>query len=303
MDNEEPYTSYLNPIHPADITVLLSWNTHTKYTQQQENETVDGILNSLKKLSAFMVLIVVLAVFTIALFQVFIAEPTNLPLLLKRLGNITIIFCFSAIAIYFLARTKKLLMPHIGIRAATIIQFLLLGLALLVVAFSILANFNVSLTTLITSAGIISITVGLIISTFVGGILSGALVFTTYQFHEGEDVMVNNVPGKVVEMSALVMRIRTDVGQITIPNSAIASGGVIVTAVRKPEATQETRLIYKVGDRVITSFKFEEGVVKEVTAFHTVVLLDSGREIMFLNNSVLSGAVAIAKVKEKNEGN
>jgi small-conductance mechanosensitive channel len=268
------------------------------YLRANEEKRLEGILNSLKKLAAFLILIVVLAVFTIAVFQFFIAEPTNLPLLLQRLGNITIIFCFSAVAIYFLTRTKKLLMPHIGIRAATIIQFLLMGLALLVVAFSLLANFNVSLTALITGAGIISITVGLIISTFVGGILSGALVFTTYQFKEGEDVMVNNVPGKVVEMSALVMRIRTDVGQITIPNSAIASGGVIVTAVRKPEAKQETRLIYKVGDRVITSFKFEEGVVKEVTAFHTVVLLDSGREIMFLNNSVLSGSVAIAKVAQ-----
>ncbi|MCW3999875.1 MAG: mechanosensitive ion channel family protein [Candidatus Bathyarchaeota archaeon] len=257
-----------------------------------------SILNSLKKLAVFLFLTVVLAGITIAVFEFFIAGPTNLPMLLERLGTITIIFFFSAIALYFLSKTKRLLTPHIGIRAATIMQFLLIGLAILIIAFSILASFNVSLTTLITSAGIITITVGLIISTFVGGILSGALVFTNYQFQEGEDVLINNVPGKVIEMSALVMRIRTDVGQITIPNSAIASGGVIVTSVRKPEATQETRLIYKVGDRVITSFKLEEGIVKEVTAFHTVVLLDSGREITFLNNSVLSGAVAIAKITQ-----
>ena len=96
-----------------------------------------------------------------------------------------------------------------------------------------------------TSAGIITVTVGLIISTFVGGILSGALVFTTHQLKIGEDVMVNNVPGRVIDMTALVMRIRTDVGQITIPNSAVASGGVIITSVRKPEPAFESRLPYR----------------------------------------------------------
>ena len=164
--------------------------------------------------------------------------------------------------------------------------------------FSVLDIFGVSLSTLLTSAGIISVTVGLIISTFVGGLLSGALVFTTYQFKVGEDVMVNNIPGRVTDMTAFVMRIRTDVGQISIPNSAIASGGVIITAMRKPELTQESRLHYTVGDRVITSYRNEEGTIKELTAFHTTVLLDSGREITFLNNSVLSGAVAVAKVTQ-----
>ena len=179
---------------------------------------------------------------------------------------------------------------------ATIIQFLSFGLTVLVVLFIVLGIFNVPFTTLLTSAGIISVTVGLVISTFVGGILSGALVFTTYQFKIGEDVMVNNVPGKVVDMTALVMRIRTDVGQITIPNSAVASGGVIITSVRKPEPEFENRLHYGVGDRVITSYMNEQGTVKELTGFHTTVLLDSGKEIVFLNNSVLSGTVAIAKI-------
>ena len=171
-----------------------------------------------------------------------------------------------------------------------------MGIAILVMTFIILGFFDVSLTALLASAGIITITVGLIISTFVGGILSGALVFTTHQLKVGEEVMVNNVPGKVIDMSALVMRIRTDVGQITIPNSAVASGGVIITSVRKPEAFFESRLPYLVGDRVVTSYKNEEGTVKELTGFHTTVLLDSGREIMFLNNSVLSGAVPISKI-------
>jgi hypothetical protein len=42
----------------------------------------------------------------------------------------------------------------------------------------------------------------------------------------------------------------------------------------------------------------EEGVVRELTPLHTVIVLDSGRELTFLNNSVLSGAVAIAKIAQ-----
>jgi small-conductance mechanosensitive channel len=188
--------------------------------------------------------------------------------------------------------------PKIGIQAATILQFAMLALAVLVIIFSVLNTLGVSPTTLLTSAGIISITAGLVISTFVGSLLSGALVFTTYQFKVGDDVMVNNIPGRVTDMTALVMRIRTDVGQISIPNSAIASGGVIITAIHKFEGKQESRIPYTKGDKVITSFMNEQGTIKELTALHTTVLLDSGKEITFLNNSVLSGAVAIAKITQ-----
>jgi small-conductance mechanosensitive channel len=258
-----------------------------------------GILDSLKKLAAFLILIIALAVITIFLFDFFVAGATNSSTFLVRLADITIIFSFAAVATYSLTRAKKLLTPHVGAQAASVLQFLLLMLALGVTGFGILGVFNVNPTTLIAGAGIISITVGLIISTFVGSILSGTLVITAYKFKIGEDVMVNNVPGKIADMTALVTRIRTDVGQITVPNSAIASGSVVITAVLKPEPTQETRLHYVVGDRVITSYMNEAGIVKELNGFHTVVLLDSGKEITYLNSSVLSGVVAVAKLVSK----
>ncbi len=255
-----------------------------------------GVIDSLKKLTAFIVFVVVLAAVTVTFFEVFIAAPTNLPNQFDLLGKISIVFAFALVSLYLLTHVKRLLTPHLGLQVATIVQFLLMGLALTIAAFIVLGYFSVTLSALLTSAGIISITVGLIISTFVGGILSGALVFTTYKFTIGEDVMVNNMPGKIVDMTALVMRIRTDIGQITIPNSAIASGGVIVTAVLPPQECQETRLPYKVGDRVATSFRNEEGTVKELNGFHTTISLDSGKEITLLNNSVFTGAVVVAKI-------
>jgi small-conductance mechanosensitive channel len=254
------------------------------------------IIHSIERLIGFLAFIVILAISTIYIFDLFVAAPIELPMFLRESTRIVIILFFGLTAILLLRRAKPLLTPHIGVQAATILQFGMLAIAILAMTFGILGILGVSPQTLLTSAGIISLTAGLIISTFIGSILSGALVFTTYQFKVGDDVMVNNIPGRVTDMTTLVMRIRTDVGQISVPNSAIASGAVIITSVRKFVGTQENRLHYNVGDRVITSYLNEQGTIKELSALHTTVLLDSGKEITFLNNSVLSGAVAIAKI-------
>jgi hypothetical protein len=89
---------------------------------------------------------------------------------------------------------------------------------------------------------------------------------------------VNNIPGKIIDMTALVTKIRTDVGQMSIPNSAIASGVVIMVAIHKHEDKHEvkslSRLPYAIGDRVVSTYMKEEGVVKELTPLHTVIVLD-----------------------------
>ena len=262
----------------------------------KERVRLPKIIHAIERLIGFLAIIVILAISTIYLFDLFVAAPIELPMFLRQSVRIVFILFFGLTAILLLRRIKPLLTPHIGVQVATILQFGFLALAVLAMSFGILGILGVSPQTLLTSAGIISITAGLIISTFVGGILSGALVFTTYQFKVGDDVMVNNIPGRVTDMTTLVMRITTDVGKISIPNSAIASGAVIITSIHKFEGNQENRLHYNVGDRVITSYLNEQGAIKELSPLHTTVLLDSGKEITFLNNSVLSGAVAIAKI-------
>jgi small-conductance mechanosensitive channel len=201
-------------------------------------------------------------------------------------------------AIIIIRRFKPFLTQEVGSQASRLIYYVMIALSILVITFVVLYILKVPATDLLASAGIISVTVGLVISTFVGGLLSGFLVFTTFQFKEGDNVVVNNIPGKVTEMTALVMRIQTDVGQVTLPNSAIASGGVIVTAVREYQPFKGSRLPYNLGDRVITSYMNEQGIVKEITALQTVIRLDSGKEITFQNSSVLSGGVPVAKITQ-----
>lgn len=88
-------------------------------------------------------------------------------------------------------------------------------------------------------------------ATFVGNILAGTLVLITHPFRAGDTVMVNNVPGRVLEITAMVTRIRNDVGGlVVIMNTAIVQGGVIVTTF-PAEAVVPSRLPYSLNDRSI----------------------------------------------------
>jgi len=257
-----------------------------------------GLVNSFKRFAILLIFIVILGISTIYIFDLFVAAPINLPIFLIQTFRIILILGFWLTIILFLRQTKPFMTKRIGNQAATILQFSMDAIAIIIMSFGVLHTLGVSPETLLTGAGIISITIGLIISTFVGDILAGALVFTTHHFKVDDSVIVNNIPGKVTEITALVTRIRTDIGQMDIPNSAIASGTVIITAIHKYEATFQSRLPYSIGDKVVTSYKNEEGIVKELTPLHTTILLDSEKEIKFLNNSILTGTVAIAKITQ-----
>jgi len=256
------------------------------------------VIRSFKRLVFYLIITLVLTTVALYLFHQFVAQPISLSKLIEQAIEVIVSVGSWLTGILIIRRFKPFMTQRVGIQASTIIQSVMLGLSVLVITFAVLYILKASVTDLLASAGIISITVGLVISTFVGSLLSGFLVFTTYQFKEGDNVIVNNVPGKVTEMTALVTRIQTDIGQVTLPNSAIASGGVIVTAVREYQPSKGSRLPYNLGDRVITSYMNEQGVVKEITALRTVISLDSGKEITFLNTSVLSGGVPVAKITQ-----
>jgi len=254
------------------------------------------VIPTLGRLVIYLIVTLLLTISTLIIFHYFIAAPISLSKLIEQAVEIIIVVGFWAAALLIVRHFKPRMVQRMGIQAATLIQYVILAIAVLALTFGILNILQVSATTLLASAGIISVTVGLVISTFVGSLLSGFLVFTTYKFKEGDNVIFNSIPVRIVEMTALVMRIQTDMGCITIPNSAIASGSVIITAVRQFEPLIESRLQYSVGDRVVTSFMNEQGTVKQITSFHTVIHLDSGKDVTFQNNSILSGNVVIAKI-------
>jgi small-conductance mechanosensitive channel len=257
-------------------------------------------IRSLQRLVLYLLVTLILTIFTLYIFHQFIASSISLPILFEESVRIIIILLFAGIAFIIIRRFKPFIAQRIGNQFSTIIQYFLTAVIAVVVVFgilNILAPNNA--TELITGAGIISITVGLVISTFVGSLLSGFLVFTNYKFKVGDNVMFNNIPGKIIEMTALVLRIQTDMGQVTIPNNAVASGGVIITVLHEYPDFKTSRLHYRVGDRVLTSYNNEQGTVKEITALTSTIQLDSDKQITFQNNMVLSGVTMIAKITSK----
>jgi small-conductance mechanosensitive channel len=257
-------------------------------------------VDSLERFGLILVLLVIAALSIAFIFDQLVAPQIGLTILLTQTIKTVIILGFGSIIILFIRRSKHLMARHVGVHPATVFQFFAILVTSIVIVFALLHIFQVSPTTLLISGGIVSIVMGLVISTFVGNILAGTLVLLTHPFRVGDVVSINNVLGRIEEITSMVTKVRNDLeGQIVIPNSAIMQGGVIVTTFAGHKAALPTRLPYALGDRVYTTYMNQEGVVSELTPFQTKILLDSGKELTFLNSSVLTGSVAVARVGEK----
>ncbi len=256
------------------------------------------LVSSIKRLALIIIILIAVgASIVFAIDQVFPAETTTM--LIHETVRTLVVASFGLIIVFFIRRSKPLLSKHVGVHLALVFQFFMILVVGIVVLFSSLDIFQVSPTTLLVGGGIASIVIGLVISTFVGNILAGTLVLMTRPFSVGDTVVVNNVPGRVEEITAMVTRIRNDVGGlVVIPNTAIMQGGVVVTTFPASEEIVRRRLPYSQGDRVFTTYLNQEGVVSELTSFYTKIQLDSGRELTFLNSSVINGSVAVAKISK-----
>lgn len=255
------------------------------------------VVNSTKMFVTVLVLLIATTVSIVFLFDQLVATPIRLSILFTQTIKTIIVITFGSLIILFIRHSKSLITRQIGVHLATIFQFFMVLIASIVMFFAVLKIFQVSSTTLLVGGGIVTITMGLVISTLVGNILAGTLVLMTNPFRVGDTVLVNNIPGKIEEITTMFTRIRSDIGgHIVIPNTAIIQGSLIVTKIPTDEALPQTRLPYSLGDSVYTTYMNEEGVIKELTTFHTKILLDSGKELTFLNNTVLTGSVAVAKI-------
>lgn len=257
------------------------------------------MVSSLRRFALTVAILTIVAVGLVFSFDKLIAVWAQLSAVIARTVETGIVVAFGLVIVFFIRRSRPLVSKYVGVHLSSVFQFFMMLIVSIVVVLASLGIFQVSATTLLLGGGIASIVIGLVISTFVGNILAGTLVLMTHPFSIGDVVMVNNIPGKVEEITAMVTRIKNDIGGIiVIPNTAIVQGGVIVTTFPASETLVRGRLPYSLGDRIYTTYMNQEGVVKELTSFYTKILLDSGRELTFLNSSVLTGMVAVAKISQ-----
>ena len=168
-----------------------------------------------------------------------------------------------------------------GGRLTSVISFFLILATALLIFFGILGTLDVPLSDLLLGGGILSIVIGLVVSTLFGNIISGALVLTAFPFKVGDNVLVNNtIPGQISEITTLYTVVLTTVGgQFVMPNSAITSGGVSIAVLPSDMQVLKERLHFSVGDRIYTGYLGGgEGVITEITPFFVRVKMDSNRE-------------------------
>jgi small-conductance mechanosensitive channel len=257
------------------------------------------LVKSLKRFALVLLLLLTVALTVAVLFDQLIATYVQLATIFAQTIRIVIVVFFGLITMLFIRHSKHLVSKYVGVQTASIFQFFMILAVGIIMIFAALHIFDVSPTALLIGGGVVSIVMGLVISTFVGNILAGTLVLTTNPFRVGDTVMINNVPGRVQEITAMVTRIRNDFGGIiVVPNTAIIQGGVIITKFPTQDTNSISRLPYSVGDRVYTTYMNGEGRVTELTSFHTKIMLDSGRELTFMNSSVVQGSVAVARISQ-----
>jgi small-conductance mechanosensitive channel len=256
-------------------------------------------LDSVKKFATIIVLLIVGTSAAVFLFEQLVAGPVRLDtrtLLIQSTKTVMVIVSGS-VTLFLIRRFKNVLGRRIGLHLATIFSFFMMFIAVIIMVFTVLDIFQVSATALLLGGGIITLVIGLIVSTLVGSTFAGTLVLVSNAFRVGDNVLVNNVPGRIEEITAMYTRIRNDMGGIMIiPNTALIQGSIIVTKMPSDDSAPGSRLPYSLGDRVYTTYLSEEGIVKEISPLHTKILLDSGKEITFMNTSIIAGTVAVAKV-------
>ena len=249
------------------------------------------------KLTASIFAIVVVSWVVLFVFGEFVATTIGLADPITRSIQVGIIIGIGVVVFYFFRNFAKSLGESYSPHFRAVFNFLIIIIVSLFVFFAVLNTLQVPANTLLIGGGILSIVVGLAVSTLFGNIITGAMMLTTFPFRIGDSVIVGNVPGRILEITTFYTKVLNNSGSETIiPNAAVIQGSVTVT--RLPAAGSElaSRLHYSVGDRIYTNYIGGEGTVTEISPFHTKVHLDSGRDASIPNNGIFAGTVQIAKV-------
>jgi small-conductance mechanosensitive channel len=263
--------------------------------------SLTSILYQVRKFITSVVLLIIGILVTTFLFEQLIAIPANLQILVIQAIEVAIIVASSLIVVFLIRRFRSSLSIYSNPQVAAVFSFFMILVTIIVAFFAVLYTFQVSVDTLLIGGGIVTLVIGLVISTVFGNVFAGALMLTTSPFRVGDNVLVNNIPGEIEEITSMFTRIRNNLGGETIiPNSALIQGAVTLTKIPS-NGPVHLKLPYSTGDRIYTTYIGGEGVVTEITSFYTKILLDSSKEVTIPNNSIITGAIQIAKIKDNSD--
>ncbi len=196
--------------------------------------------------------------------------------------HVGVILTAMVVVVLIIRRLRSTLGTFMGSHVSAMITFFMVLVTVIAASLAVLSALHVPTDTLLLGGGILSVVIGLVVSTLFGNIISGALMLTTFPFRIGDSVLVNNIPGRIEEITTLYTKISNNSGSDTIiPNNAIVSGAVSISHLPTDARAISNRLHYSVGDRIYTSYIGGEGTVTEITPYSTQVMLDSGGRLLY----------------------
>lgn len=148
-------------------------------------------------------------------------SPENI----KTLTNIalTIVVGFALVkTATFLA--KKFIWKSLSQQSKLLVSKIIHYLGMFIIIFIVLKHLGISLTTLLSAAGIISVVIGFASQTSMSNVISGIFIITEKAFEIGDLIRVGDKTGILYSIDLLSIKLRTlDNTLIRIPNQTILS--------------------------------------------------------------------------------
>ena len=219
----------------------------------------------------------------------------------RLLAVLLLAFILQRVVAFFVARMLRLADRQVGntqrasqLRTmAAILRATSYGIIGFLVLLHFLSIFNINLTPLLASAGVVGVGIGLGAQSIFKDMLNGIFILVEDQYNVGEIVRIAGLQGTVEDLSLRLTRLRDGDGTLhLIPNSqintvsnlsrdyAIASLAVSVDATANPDRVLETLL------SIASAVRADPAFAQVILADPQILGVDkiSGREILYALN-------------------
>jgi small-conductance mechanosensitive channel len=149
-------------------------------------------------------------------------------------ASATIAFCvFGVAAIVGLAsKAREVLSPRAGTAHAAVVRYTILLVGAIIMAIAILALLKIPVTQLLVGGAVTTIFIGIAAQQSLGNVFAGLVLLFSRPFLVGDQIRLlsgslgGRLQGTVTEIGLTYLRLETEDGMVSLPNSAVLAAGV-----------------------------------------------------------------------------
>jgi small-conductance mechanosensitive channel len=149
-------------------------------------------------------------------------------------ASATIAFCvFGVIAIVGLAgKAREVLSPRAGTAHAAVVRYTILLVGAIIMIIGILALLKIPVTQLLVGGAVTTIFIGIAAQQSLGNVFAGLVLLFSRPFLVGDQIRLlsgslgGRLQGTVTEIGLTYLRLETEDGMVSLPNSAVLAAGV-----------------------------------------------------------------------------